>query len=240
MPAGAGRGGVPFPPQPGMVMPGQPGNRAGNFPGAFPPQQMGRGGPNPGQQMPSNMYGLPGQPGMPPQALQGGASAYGAPNAAYAAALAQAQAAAQATGGRGGPGGRGPLPGMPGLPPNMAGLQGVRGMPGAGPGFPAAGGRGQMPGIRGGQMGAYSGPAGRGQLPGQMVPQPGMGAGAMPQDAAASVGLTSQALSSAPPQQQKQMLGEALYPKINAQQPELAGKITGMLLEMDNTELLNL
>ena len=59
-------------------------------------------------------------------------------------------------------------------------------------------------------------------------------------DSVGGVGLTSQALSSAPPQQQKQMLGEALYPKINAQQPELAGKITGMLLEMDNTELLNL
>jgi polyadenylate-binding protein len=47
-------------------------------------------------------------------------------------------------------------------------------------------------------------------------------------------------LTAAPPQQQKQMLGEALYPKIQAQQPELAGKITGMLLEMDNAELLGL
>jgi len=51
---------------------------------------------------------------------------------------------------------------------------------------------------------------------------------------------TTQALTSAPPQQQKQMLGEALYPKIQAQQPELAGKITGMLLEMDNVELIGL
>ncbi|EPS40408.1 hypothetical protein H072_5779 [Dactylellina haptotyla CBS 200.50] len=47
-------------------------------------------------------------------------------------------------------------------------------------------------------------------------------------------------LNSLPPQQQKQVLGEALYPRIHAINPQLAGKITGMLLEMDNTELLNL
>jgi polyadenylate-binding protein len=52
--------------------------------------------------------------------------------------------------------------------------------------------------------------------------------------------LDPTALTTAPPQQQKQMLGEALYPKIHEMQPELAGKITGMLLEMDNSELLNL
>jgi len=55
--------------------------------------------------------------------------------------------------------------------------------------------------------------------------------------------LTAKALAEANDEQKKQMIGERLYPLIKAQQPEpppLAGKITGMLLEMDNTELLHL
>jgi len=52
--------------------------------------------------------------------------------------------------------------------------------------------------------------------------------------------LEVDALNSAPPAQQKQMLGEVLYHKIRKQQPELAPKITGMLLEMDTAELLDL
>merc|ERR1719263_1955169 len=50
--------------------------------------------------------------------------------------------------------------------------------------------------------------------------------------------LTAAALASAPPAVQKQMLGEKLFPAIQRFQPELAGKITGMMLEMDNSELL--
>ncbi|XP_064296315.1 polyadenylate-binding protein 1-like [Phalacrocorax carbo] len=50
--------------------------------------------------------------------------------------------------------------------------------------------------------------------------------------------LTASMLASAPPQQQKQMLGERLFPLIQSMHPTLAGKITGMLLEMDNSELL--
>ncbi|KAG9516062.1 hypothetical protein KCU93_g9290, partial [Aureobasidium melanogenum] len=40
--------------------------------------------------------------------------------------------------------------------------------------------------------------------------------------------------------QQKQMLGEVLYPKIVKLQPQHAGKLTGMILEMDNNAILHL
>ena len=52
--------------------------------------------------------------------------------------------------------------------------------------------------------------------------------------------LTSSMLAEAPPQEQKQMLGERLFPMIHIMYPELAGKITGMLLEIDNSELLHM
>ncbi|NXD12105.1 EPAB protein, partial [Nothocercus nigrocapillus] len=51
--------------------------------------------------------------------------------------------------------------------------------------------------------------------------------------------LTASMLAAAPPQEQKQMIaGERLYPLIHAMHASLAGKITGMLLEIDNSELL--
>ena len=57
-------------------------------------------------------------------------------------------------------------------------------------------------------------------------------------DDGAGAGLTAAALAAVPQPQQKQMIGERLYPLIQTRQPELAGKITGMLLEMDNSDLL--
>uniref|UniRef100_A0A4W4HNK1 Polyadenylate-binding protein n=1 Tax=Electrophorus electricus TaxID=8005 RepID=A0A4W4HNK1_ELEEL len=52
--------------------------------------------------------------------------------------------------------------------------------------------------------------------------------------------LTASMLAAAPPQEQKQMLGERLFPLIQNMHPTLAGKITGMLLEIDNSELLHM
>jgi len=52
--------------------------------------------------------------------------------------------------------------------------------------------------------------------------------------------LTIKDLASAPEEQRKQMIGERLFPLIKVQDPTNAGKITGMLLEMDNGELLHL
>ncbi|KAJ8496153.1 hypothetical protein ONZ51_g1292 [Trametes cubensis] len=90
-------------------------------------------------------------------------------------------------------------------------------------------------------------PAQRGAAPNR-AQQPPRGqappAGQAPAPAAAPAGevptITAAALANASPMEQKQMLGEVIYMRIVASQPELAGKITGMLLEMDNSELLHL
>ena len=52
--------------------------------------------------------------------------------------------------------------------------------------------------------------------------------------------LTASMLAQAPPSEQKQMLGERLFPLIQSMHQELAGKITGMLLEIDNSELVHM
>jgi polyadenylate-binding protein len=51
--------------------------------------------------------------------------------------------------------------------------------------------------------------------------------------------LTAHMLAQAQPQEQKQMLGERIFPLIERMYNGTeAGKITGMMLEMDNSELL--
>jgi polyadenylate-binding protein len=219
--------GMPFPPQAGMPIPGAQGGRPGQFPAGFPPQQAGRGAPA-GPQIPPNMYGIPGQ--FPPGAPYGQQN-----NPQFLAAMQQAQQAAALAGGRGGPNAR-PMQGMQGMPPNMAiPSMPQQGMPQFQQGARQGGmaGRGAQAGRPGQFAGGFPPQAGRGmppQIPG--MPQ-------IPQDGVAG-GMLQTQLSAVPAPQQKQLLGEALFPKIQALQPELAGKITGMLLEMDNQELVNL
>ena len=77
-------------------------------------------------------------------------------------------------------------------------------------------------------------------MPGQMVAPGGV---PPPQQAVLVQGqepLTATMLAAAPPQEQKQMLGERLFPLIQRMFPDLAGKITGMLLEIDNAELVHM
>lgn len=83
--------------------------------------------------------------------------------------------------------------------------------------------------------------------PSQVVPMPGQPMGGVPQQPQQQAvliqgqePLTATMLAAAPPQEQKQMLGERLFPLIQRMYPDLAGKITGMLLEIDNSELLHM
>lgn len=215
----------------------------GSYPGApmyyppgpgFPPQArglMGYGGPGmlpprPRYGAPSGQMPVPGPyPGAPPQA-------YGMPPYGGQRGPRPPQGAP-----RGGPGGSPPHANAP--------------MPriNNGPGPQANGGRAPQ-----------GGPRGPGPAPGQGAPRaPAPAAAARPaaapaaapaspvikeETAAAPVSdvptITAAQLEAVSPADQKQMLGEVLYVRIAPSQPELAGKITGMLLEMDNNELINL
>merc|ERR1719353_2005647 len=89
------------------------------------------------------------------------------------------------------------------------------------------------------QMMQQKGAMGGKGMPGKGLPQ----AAPQPQaatQAAPGGALNAAALAAAPPQVQKQMIGEKLYPMIAKYKPAEAGKITGMMLEMDNSELLML
>mmetsp|Transcript_42349 Transcript_42349/g.92247 ORF Transcript_42349/g.92247 Transcript_42349/m.92247 type:complete len:302 (-) Transcript_42349:85-990(-) len=126
-------------------------------------------------------------------------------------------------GGMGGMGPRGPMMGNP----QMMGMMGKGGANMGG----APGGKGAQGGMMGMQPGM-----------GMMRPQQmqGMARPQAQQTAAPTggAGLSAAALAAAPATVQKQMIGEKLFPAISKIQPELAGKITGMMLEMDNSELL--
>jgi len=156
-----------------------------------------------------------------------------------------------------------PLIGMPRGPVQyqlMPVANGGRGGPapgavnvGAGAGAGGGGGGRRRNGQQGpkGQLGAGGQPQGykytenvrnRDQRPVQ-PPSPSQGSSVPEQSLLpllASEPLTVKALAAAPEEQKKQMIGERLFPLIQAQQPALAGKITGMLLEMDNGELIHL
>ncbi|GMH17790.1 hypothetical protein Nepgr_019631 [Nepenthes gracilis] len=54
------------------------------------------------------------------------------------------------------------------------------------------------------------------------------------------IGALATALANALPEQQRTMLGESLYPLVDAIEHDNAAKVTGMLLEMDQTEVLHL
>ncbi|KAK4762106.1 hypothetical protein SAY87_029990 [Trapa incisa] len=98
----------------------------------------------------------------------------------------------------------------------------------------------------------YRQPPGRGMpdlpmagIPGGMMSMPyDMGVMSM-RDSAPShqpvpIGALASALANATPDQQRTMLGESLYPLVEQLEPEAAAKVTGMLLEMDQTEVLHL
>ncbi|KAI5655271.1 hypothetical protein M9H77_32458 [Catharanthus roseus] len=86
------------------------------------------------------------------------------------------------------------------------------------------------------------------------VPMPGVGGGMLsvqydmggmlPRDAPIAqpipVTALASALANASPEQQRTMLGENLYPLVDQLEHEHAAKVTGMLLEMDQTEVLHL
>lgn len=111
-----------------------------------------------------------------------------------------------------------------------------RGQQATGPSSPnrgPQGGRGQM-----GQQ-QYSNNQGRNNQGGAMQ-APNANATPAPSATDMSQPLDDQMLAQADPAQQKNIIGERLFPLIHQHQASLAGKITGMLLEMDNAELLNL
>lgn len=76
-------------------------------------------------------------------------------------------------------------------------------------------------------------------IPGGFIPV-GYDMSGMPFSQPASTGALASALANATPAQQRTLLGEHLYPLVDQLEHENAAKVTGMLLEMDQTEVLHL
>ncbi|GLU04237.1 hypothetical protein SLE2022_213960 [Rubroshorea leprosula] len=81
-----------------------------------------------------------------------------------------------------------------------------------------------LPGVAGGMV----------SIPYEMGSMPIRDAGPIPIQTLAS------ALTNATPDQQRMMMGESLYPLVEQLEPDAAAKVTGMLLEMDQPEVLHL
>ncbi|ESQ46271.1 hypothetical protein EUTSA_v10000075mg [Eutrema salsugineum] len=89
----------------------------------------------------------------------------------------------------------------------------------------------------------YRYPPGRnmqdGSMPGGMVPV-AYDMNGMPFPQPMPAGALASSLAQASPAQQRTLLGENLYPLVDQIEHENAAKVTGMLLEMDQTEVLHL
>jgi polyadenylate-binding protein len=126
----------------------------------------------------------------------------------------------------------------PTMPQMMAPRPGMHPMPPAAAAAAAAAAAGMRPNFK------YTpGVRNVANVPMAAAPAPVMAQPPQPQPAVFIQGqepLTASMLAQAPPSEQKQMLGERLFPLIQTWHPELAGKITGMLLEIDNSELVHM
>eukprot|EP01006_Ploeotia_vitrea_P006216 TRINITY_DN12550_c0_g1_i1.p1 TRINITY_DN12550_c0_g1~~TRINITY_DN12550_c0_g1_i1.p1 ORF type:complete len:636 (-),score=91.88 TRINITY_DN12550_c0_g1_i1:403-2310(-) len=210
---GRGVGGPSMPPVPQM----------GGFPPMYQAGPYGYAGPSPQAGYPGYPMGQPGARGMMPPKW-GGQGAPGMPPAGAAAGAF--------------PPGAGGMRPQPQRRATGRGPQQIRG----GPAGAVAGGRGggaAKPAApyafksNARNRDGSSGPSAGAAPYNQMAMQPGVGpSGQEP--------LTAAALANMNPDQQRNTLGEQLFQRIQDSHPDHAAKITGMLLEMDITEQLNL
>jgi len=164
-----------------------------------------------------------------------------------------------------GPGPQMPFMGMGGqqvggmMPNGMSGMMNGKGMMGKGPPIGPQNlntNMGSIPPVMMPMLGGKGGPGSPCGSPcggacggNQMMRPPSMCPGPMPmpmpmpmpgQQNSPGPGVTAEQFAMAPPAMQKQMLGERLFAKIQVLDPAQAGKITGMMLEMDNSDILRL